>query len=66
MADPRDRLDEEELGLPAAPQCVFCGGTETELFSIFGGQLSTATYWCRHCHTAFEWFKWGDAEEGGG
>ena len=49
----------EELGYPASTPCPFCGGAETELHSPFGSALSVATYWCRRCHTAFEWIKWG-------
>jgi transposase-like protein len=39
-------------------QCPFCDGTETKLFAAFGSQLSVSTYWCDHCHTAFEKLKW--------
>lgn len=46
-----------DFGLPEAVPCPFCGGRETELHSPFGGQLSTATYWCRRCRSAFEFFK---------
>ena len=49
----------EELGYPAATRCPFCEKSETELHSPFGSALSVATYWCRPCHTAFEWIKWG-------
>lgn len=55
-----------EFGLPDAVACPFCDRSETELHSAFGGQLSTATYWCRRCHTAFEWLKWDAPESGGG
>ena len=48
-----------ELGYPEATACPFCEGMETELHSPFGSALSVATYWCRQCHTAFEWIKWG-------
>ena len=48
-----------ELGYPEATPCPFCAGMETELHSPFGSALSVATYWCRRCHTAFEWIKWG-------
>lgn len=47
-----------ELGLPESPACPFCDGRETELHSPFGSALSVVTYWCRTCHTAFEWIKW--------
>ena len=49
----------EELGYPETTECPFCGGVETELHSPFGSALSVATYWCRRCHTAYEWIKWG-------
>ena len=48
-----------ELGYPESTACPFCEGMETELHSPFGSALSVATYWCRRCHTAFEWIKWG-------
>ena len=38
-------------------ECPFCDGTDTKLFSAFGSQLSVSTYWCNHCHTAFEKLK---------
>jgi hypothetical protein len=38
-------------------QCPFCDGSDTKLFSPFGSQLSVSTYWCNHCHTAFERMK---------
>lgn len=47
-----------DFGVPHSVRCPFCERDDTELHSAFGGQLSTSTYWCRHCHTAFEWFKW--------
>lgn len=37
--------------------CPFCRSTDTELFSTFGSQLSTAQYYCRSCHTPFEHIK---------
>ena len=39
-------------------QCPFCDGTDTQMFSPFGSQLSVSTYWCNRCHTAFEKLKW--------
>jgi hypothetical protein len=42
---------------PDTAQCPFCDGTDTRLFSAFGSQLSVSTYWCNHCHTAFEKLK---------
>ena len=49
----------EQLGYPVSTACPFCERSETELHSPFGSALSVATYWCRRCHTAFEWIKWG-------
>lgn len=46
-----------ELNMPEHVRCPFCGREETELHSAFGPQLSVATYWCRRCHTAFDWIK---------
>lgn len=57
------RFSAAELGLPGAVPCPFCEKLETELHSAFGSQLSVATYWCRRCATAFEWFK-GQAPPG--
>ena len=45
-------------GLPQAPPCPFCEGSETELQSAFGSQLSVATFWCRRCRSPFEFMKW--------
>ena len=50
--------DASELGLPEHVTCPFCGQADTELHSPFGPQLSTASYWCRRCRTAFDWVKW--------
>lgn len=52
-----------EYGLPDRVTCPFCGTDDTELHSPFGTALSVATYWCRRCHTAFEWVKWKGAGE---
>lgn len=38
--------------------CPFCDRLDTELVSPFGGQLSVAQYWCRHCRTGFDYMKW--------
>jgi hypothetical protein len=58
MAGRRAVPDAAALGLPEHVPCTFCGGTETELHSAFGPQLSVATYWCRRCHSPFEYIKW--------
>jgi len=44
--------------LPAAVECPFCGGSNTEQFSAFGSALSVSQYYCRPCRTVFEWMKW--------
>lgn len=50
-------LSARDLGLPESVPCPFCDSRETELHSAFGSALSVVTYWCRGCHTAFEWIK---------
>ena len=52
------RMTAVEFGLPEHVPCPFCEQRNTELYSPFGSQLSVATYWCRRCHTAFEYLKW--------
>lgn len=48
-----------DYGLPERVECPFCHREDgTELHSPFGPQLSVATYWCRHCHTPFDYLKW--------
>jgi hypothetical protein len=54
----RNAPDAAAYGLPEHVKCPFCEGEETELHSPFGPQLSVATYWCRPCHTAFDFVKW--------
>lgn len=44
--------------LPESVECPFCGGTETEQFSAFGGQASTSQYYCRPCRSVFEYLRW--------
>lgn len=41
----------------ATVQCPFCRSTDTEMLSLFGSQLSTTQYYCRACHTPFEYIK---------
>lgn len=50
--------------LPESAPCPFCGASDSELVSPFGGALSVAQYWCRRCRTGFEYLKWGAREEG--
>lgn len=47
-----------DYGLPEHVRCPFCTRLDTELLSPFGPQLSVASYWCNHCHTAFDFVKW--------
>jgi hypothetical protein len=47
---------------PKVP-CPFCDGVDTKLFAAFGSQLLVSTYWCNHCHTAFEKLKWTTSSE---
>ncbi len=39
-------------------KCPFCGSAETEMIALFGMQMMTSQYYCRHCHSAFEAVKW--------
>lgn len=48
--------------LPTAAPCPFCDGKDTELINPFGGQLSVAQYWCRHCRTGFDFMKWEERD----
>jgi hypothetical protein len=48
--------------LPDHPPCAFCGSRETEFMALFGQFLLVSQYYCRACHSAFEWLK----HQGGG
>lgn len=37
--------------------CPYCRSTNTEFFSLFGQQLLTEQYYCKNCHTPFEYIK---------
>jgi len=56
--------DAAAYGLPEHVACPFCEQEDTELHSPFGPQLSVATYWCRRCHTAFDFLKWRGTSDG--
>jgi hypothetical protein len=58
MMTRRNAPDAAAYGLPEFVNCPFCERNQTELHSPFGPQLSVATYWCRLCHTAFDYVKW--------
>lgn len=56
---PASRGPSQALKAEAPPaRCPFCGGQDTELYALFGSQLSTSQYYCRACRTAFEQMKW--------
>ncbi|HEX9038655.1 MAG TPA: hypothetical protein VF808_16865 [Ktedonobacterales bacterium] len=38
-----------------AIRCPFCQSDDIEPLAIFGSRLSTAHYYCRACHTPFEY-----------
>ena len=44
--------------MPHSVTCPFCDSPDTEQFSAFGSALSVSQYYCRSCHTVFEWMKW--------
>ncbi len=37
--------------------CPYCSSSDSEFFSLFGQQLLTMQYYCKHCHTPFEYVK---------
>ena len=43
-----------------APPCPFCGGTRTEVMSLFGSHASLTTCWCADCRSPFEFLRWRD------
>jgi transposase-like protein len=43
--------------------CPFCDSTETEMIALFGMQMMTSQYYCRHCHSVFEAVKWESPQE---
>lgn len=54
----RQRQEEAPRALPIAPECPFCGGSDTEIMNSFGSHASLSTYWCLACGTPFEFMKW--------
>lgn len=56
--DAEARRDELPDAMPTAPDCPFCGGTETEVMNAFGSHASVSTYWCRACRSPFEMMRW--------
>lgn len=55
--DPEDRTGESGRPAPDSGgiRCPFCHSDETEEMAVFGSRLSTAHYYCRACHTPFEY-----------
>lgn len=51
-------MDNENLPEMNAVACPFCRSTDTEMIALFGMQMMTSQYYCRHCHSAFEAVKW--------
>jgi hypothetical protein len=47
----------DELG--PAPECIFCGSSETRWYALFGTLLSTSQVYCTNCRTVFEVLKDG-------
>ncbi len=50
----------ESGATPTSPnrvRCPFCHSSDTERLALFGSQLSTAQYYCRACHTPFEYVR---------
>lgn len=43
--------------------CPYCRSTTTELFSLFGQQLLTLQYYCKSCHTPFEYVRDEDVRD---
>lgn len=37
--------------------CPYCASTDTEIYALFGQQLLTMQYYCKSCHTPFEYVK---------
>jgi C4-type Zn-finger protein len=42
--------------------CPFCHSTDTEMIALFGMQMMTSQYYCRHCRSAFEAVKWEESK----
>lgn len=51
-------MDHDHLRALDGVACPFCGSRDTELIALFGMQMMTSQYYCRHCRTAFEAVKW--------
>lgn len=40
-----------------AVRCPFCRSEDVELHSMFGSTLLVMQYYCRACHTVFEYLR---------
>ncbi|MCK6624482.1 MAG: hypothetical protein L6R45_04830 [Anaerolineae bacterium] len=56
-------LNLKPSAMPEHPPCAFCGSKQTEFVALFGQFLLVSQYYCRNCHSAFEWCKWQAEEE---
>lgn len=56
----RPPLDDpvESSAMPSSVPCPFCDSDDTDPFATFGGQASTAQYYCNACRTVFEALRW--------
>ncbi len=53
-------MSDESVGVWEKVPCPFCKSTETEMIALFGQQMMTSQYYCRHCRSVFEAVKWDD------
>ena len=44
--------------LPPSIPCPHCASRRSRPFATFGGQASTAQYYCDACRTVFEAIRW--------
>jgi chromosome segregation ATPase len=65
-ADCGDCEQSVDVALLTAPECPFCGSTETEVEAAFGSEVSKTQYYCDGCNTVFERIKFdGDLPDTG-
>ncbi len=58
MTRTQPRPDEPGPAPDEAPPCPFCGGSRTEVMSLFGSHASLTTCWCAACRSPFEFLRW--------
>jgi DNA-directed RNA polymerase subunit RPC12/RpoP len=49
--------DSENAAETKTVACPYCASTDIEMYALFGKQLSTMQYYCKNCHTPFEYVK---------